>query len=233
MDTIIFDVDDTLYDQLTPFKNAFENSFKQFQDVPMEKLYVSSRKHSESLFHKSEAGEIPLIELHTYRIMAACQDFGLTIGYEEAVVFQKIYEQEQKRITLHPEIKTLLEHLTRRKKKLGILTNGPYLHQLKKIEQLGLSNWIPEDNIFISENIGIAKPDPKAFIIMEERLNLVKETTVYIGDSFENDVVGAKQVGWNCIWMNHRRKGVPDTLFTPDKVIYEPAELLEFIGEYF
>ncbi|MDF2791779.1 MAG: hypothetical protein K0S80_4881, partial [Neobacillus sp.] len=28
MDTILFDVDDTLYDQLQPFKNAFDINFK-------------------------------------------------------------------------------------------------------------------------------------------------------------------------------------------------------------
>ncbi|WP_404331755.1 HAD family hydrolase [Mesobacillus maritimus] len=232
MDTILFDVDDTLYDQLQPFKNAFKMSLSHLTNAPIEELYVSSRKHSDTLFNKSEAGTITLIELHTYRIMTACKEFGIEISYNEAIEFQKTYEEHQKKITLFPEIESLLELLNKKDKQLGILTNGPYQHQLMKIKQLGLTKWIPKENIFISSAIGSAKPDPLAFESVEKKLNLNKVKTVFIGDSFENDVIGAKQVGWNSIWMNHRKKTKPGNTFHPDKIISTPKELLDFIDGY-
>ncbi|MGF6952341.1 putative hydrolase of the HAD superfamily [Neobacillus sp. B4I6] len=232
MDTILFDVDDTLYDQLQPFKNAFQITFKHLTNVPIEKIYVASRKHSDTLFNKSEAGTISLLELHTYRIMTACKDFGVEIQYDGAVEFQKIYELEQKKITLFPEIEELLELLNKKNKQLGILTNGPHQHQLMKITQLGMTRWIPEENIFISGAIGSAKPDSQAFDIVEKNLYLNREKTVYIGDSFDNDVIGAKQVGWNSIWMNHRNKAKPISTIDPDKIISSPKELLDLIDCY-
>lgn len=232
MDTIIFDVDDTLYDQLQPFKNAFTSNFEHLTDVPVEKLYISSRKHSDSLFDKSEAGTVSLLELHTYRIMEACKEYNIEINENKAIKFQRTYEEEQKKITLFPEIEILFELLNKKGKQLGILTNGPHQHQLRKINQLGLTRWIPEENIFISGAIGCAKPTPLAFKTVEKKLLLNKNHTVYIGDSFDNDVLGAKKAGWNSIWMNHRKKDIPQSKIQPDKIINTPKELLELIDSY-
>ncbi|WP_121661841.1 HAD family hydrolase [Metabacillus litoralis] len=229
MDTIIFDVDDTLYDQLKPFKNAFTSNFKHLTDISIEKLYISSRKHSERLFDKSEAGTVSLLELHTYRIMAACKEFEIEINENEAITFQRTYEEEQKKITLYPEIERLLELLSHKGKQLGILTNGPHQHQLMKINQLGLTRWIPEEHIFISGAIGSAKPALLAFETVEKKLLLNKNHTVYIGDSFDNDVIGAKKAGWYSIWMNHRKKDIPLSSIQPDKIIHTPKELLDLM----
>jgi putative hydrolase of the HAD superfamily len=232
MDTIIFDVDDTMYDQLQPFKIAFERQFKHIKKVPIEKLYISSRKHSDTLFNESEAGTISLAELHTYRIKTACKDFGIEISDQEALEFQRAYENEQKKIVLFPEIERLFELLSKKDKQLALLTNGPYEHQRMKIDQLGLTRWVPKEHIFISGAIGSAKPAPEAFLIVEKTLRLGKEKTVYIGDSFENDVAGAKRVGWNAIWMNHRKKELPLSAIQPDKIITTPNELLELVDCY-
>lgn len=232
MDTIIFDVDDTVYDQLKPFKNAFASNFKHLSNVPINKLFISSRKHSDSLFDKSEAGTVSLLELHTYRIKAACKEFDIEINENEAITFQRTYEEEQNKITLFPEIERLLELLNKRGKQLGILTNGPHQHQLMKINQLGLTRWIPKENIFISEAIGCAKPTSLAFETVEKKLLLNKKYTVYIGDSFDNDVIGAKQAGWNSIWMNHRKRDSPQSTIQPDKYIYTQKELLDLIDSY-
>jgi putative hydrolase of the HAD superfamily len=232
METIIFDVDDTMYDQLQPFQIAFERRFAHLKNASIERLYICSRRHSDTLFNESEAGTISLSELHTYRIKAACRDFGIEINDQEAIEFQKAYENEQKKITLFPEMKKLFELLSEKGKQLALLTNGPYQHQLMKINQLGLTRWVPKEHIFISGAIGSAKPAPEAFLIVEKTLGLKKDKTVYIGDSFENDIIGAKRAGWNAIWMNHRKKELPVSAIQPDKVINAPNELLLLVDCY-
>ncbi|WP_112182440.1 MULTISPECIES: HAD family hydrolase [Paraliobacillus] len=233
MDTIIFDLDDTLYDQTLPFKKAVVKQFKQtFTDEEHTKLYIASRKYSDALFHKSITGEVTTVELQTYRITEACKEFGITISYQEAIEFQATYLAEQKKITLFKEVEELLEALFKEKKQLAVLTNGEKAHQTMKIKQLGLSKWIPEDHLFISGEIGHAKPESEVFNYIEEKLQLDKAKTIYIGDSFENDVVGAKQAGWQSIWLNHRHR-MPTTLAQPDKVIYHAKDLIEvFRNDY-
>lgn len=232
MDTIIFDVDDTVYDQTLPFKKAFKQLFEgSFTEEVLEKIYIASRKYSDELFEKERAGEVSLLELQTYRITAACEDFDIPITYDKAVKFQEVYLSEQQKIVLYDEIEELLERLHWQGKQLAVLTNGDSSHQAMKIKQLNLTRWIPEEHIFISGSLGHAKPAPEVFQIIEEKLQLDKTKTVYIGDSFENDIIGAKQAGWQAIWTNHRKREEPTSPYQADKVVDHPQELLDLFGE--
>ncbi|WP_226037436.1 HAD family hydrolase [Aquibacillus saliphilus] len=229
MDTIIFDVDDTLYDQAQSFHLTFKKLFnEQLTDEELDQLYRTSRKYSEILFDKSEAGEISQFEWQTGRIIAACEDFGIPIDIEKAVKFHEVYVFEQQNITLFDDVKQLLDKLYQDGNQLAILTNGEEDHQSKKIRQLDLAKWIPKENIFISGSIGHAKPKREVFDFIDDKLGLNGTKTVYVGDSFEKDVVGAKQVGWQAIWMNHRRRNVPNNAdFVPDEEVHSAKELLE------
>ncbi len=64
--------------------------------------------------------------------------------------------------------------------------------------------------MIISDAVGIQKPEPKIFSLMETRLNLAPESLLYIGDSFENDVIGAKAAGWSVWWFNHQNRKIPE-----------------------
>ena len=35
------------------------------------------------------------------------------------------------------------------------------------------------------------------------------DQAIYVGDSFENDVIGANQVNWPVYWFNHRQRQKP------------------------
>ena len=233
MDTIIFDVDDTLYDQAQSFHKTVRKLFQEpFSDEKIDQLYKVSRKYSEILFDQSEAGEISQFEWQTGRIMAACKDFNIPIDTEKATIFNQTYVTEQKNITLFPEVEELLNVLCKEGKQLGILTNGEEKHQAMKIEQLSLSRWIPEEMTFISGTIGHAKPKREVFDFIEQKLDLDQTKTVYIGDNFEKDIIGAKQAGWQAIWMNHRNKDLPtNATYKPDKEVHSPKELLELFAK--
>ena len=230
MDTIIFDVDDTLYDQSLSFKNTCKKMLKQsFTEAELDRLYIVSRKYSDALFDVCEAGEMTVEEMHIRRIKDAVAEFGVEMTDTEAMAFQKAYVDEQQKIVLFDEVVELLEVLRKQEKQLAVLTNGGEAHQSMKIKQLGLTRWIPEENLFISESIGYAKPSGEAFRILEQKLQLDRDKTVYIGDSFANDIVGAKQAGWNAVWMNHRRREMPVGTVVPDKVVYSAGELRDLL----
>ncbi|MBM4765474.1 HAD family hydrolase [Bacillus sp. B15-48] len=229
MDTIIFDVDDTLYDQAHSFHKTVRMLFQEpLSDEGIDELYKASRKYSEILFDQSEAGEISLFEWQTGRIIAACKDFNIPIDTEKATIFHETYAAEQKNISLFPEVEELLNVLTKEGKQLGILTNGEEKHQAMKIKQLGLSRWVSEEKIFISGTIGHAKPKREVFDFIEEKMNLDQSKTVYIGDNFEKDIIGAKQAGWQAVWMNHRKKDLPaNAIYRPDQEVHSAKELLD------
>lgn len=230
MTTIIFDVDDTLYDQALSFHTTFKKLISTtYSYDEIDQIYRSSREYSEVLFDQSERGEITVLEWQVGRITRALEDVNIPINHELALEFHNQYMNEQRHITLFPEVETLLDYLSKKDVTLAILTNGDVTHQSMKINELHLEKWFPKENIFISGAYNIAKPQPEIFHIIEEQLPCKSEETIYVGDSFEKDIIGAKQVGWQAIWMNHRRrKSDPTSQIKPDKEVTSPQELLEY-----
>ncbi|GAA5416077.1 pyrimidine 5'-nucleotidase YjjG [Paraliobacillus ryukyuensis] len=227
--TIIFDVDDTLYDQSRPFKIAAQAFFdRTFTEEELHELYISSRKFSDELFHQSTTGEVSVEDLQVYRITEAAKTFEITLNRQEALHFQADYLAELKKMTLFEEVEQLLTLLHQQDDiQLAVLTNGEKEHQAMKIDKLRLDRWIPDNHLFISGALGVAKPDKRVFEIIEVQLGLDKENTIYIGDSFDHDIVGAKQVGWKAIWMNHRKRTAPRKDLAPDYEVQHPKALLD------
>lgn len=231
MCAFLFDVDDTIYDQMWPFRKAFDTHFKKYNSIPLEKLFQYSRKYSDEVFELTENGELPLREMHVYRITKAFEIYNVEIEKEEALNFQHTYEKLQKEIQLVPDVEKTFWYCKKNNIKIGIITNGPEWHQQNKINQLGLSRWIPSENIFISSREKVAKPDKRIFDIAKNRMDLVDEQIYFIGDSFANDVIGAKNAGWKSIWINRRNKKLPDNFIRPDYIIEKNGLLSKLVME--
>lgn len=234
MKTVVFDVDDTLYDQIEPFRKAIEVSFSSNVlikgDISLEKLYKKFRFFSDLVFPKTVDGSLSLNDMRVFRITEAFKYFDYKITLEEAEMFQKKYQLYQGEIELLEEMRELLTQLSEQDIQLGILTNGPTNHQKSKIKQLGIETFIPEANRFISEEVGIAKPNIAVFKLIEENLSVTANELIYIGDSYENDVIGAKNAGWKCVWLNKYQKELTSEDILPDKELRNCRELSQVLS---
>jgi putative hydrolase of the HAD superfamily len=89
--------------------------------------------------------------------------------------------------------------------RLGLLTNGPADIQRWKLQRIGLADCF--DQVVISGETGIGKPDPRAFLLVTERLGVEASDAIMVGDSWERDVVGASRAGMPALWLS--RGSVP------------------------
>lgn len=71
------------------------------------------------------------------------------------------------------------------------------------IGKLGLTSFF--DEIVISADIGVMKPEPSAYLAAVEGLGAPAEQTIFIDDSFIN-IIGAQRVGLQTIHYNSRLK---------------------------
>ena len=62
-------------------------------------------------------------------------------------------------------------------------------------------------------------------------MQLKPEETWFIGDTFEVDVVGAKNAGWHVIWFNHRKRPMPEGNIVPDIEVQTAKELKKALQE--
>lgn len=207
---VVFDVDDTIYDQQEPFRRSIHQLFPLVIEEDMAPLYIRFRHHSDTTFEKTITGEWTLAYMRCFRIKASLSDLDYPdITDEAALAFQQVYEQALDEIVMHPEVERTLDYLKVQNIPLGLITNGPTDHQYKKIKQLNLEKWVPSERIIISQAAGYQKPDPRIFELAENLFNFEPTTTLYVGDSFENDVVGAKSRDWHALWFNHRERQLP------------------------
>ena len=227
---LVFDVDDTLYEQIVPFKNAYKNLFDM--DIDMEQFYLLSRHYSDVKFEASRNGDMTMDEYHIYRIQEAAKDLGVFLTGEQALSMQREYKKNQQKLQMSNITKSILELAKENNVKLGIITNGPSEHQWSKITALGVESWINRENIIVSGDYGINKPDDRIFEIMKEKLQLPNDSLYYIGDSIENDVVGANNAGWKSIWINRYKQKLPKEVDIY-KIVENNNELFEIIQKIF
>ena len=150
---ILFDVDDTLYDQTVPFMEAYAEYFGEKPEVPAEVIYPVTRKYSDAVYSQAMAGEMTMEEMYIYRMQKAFEEFGIRITDQEALDFQKIYADRQHHIHMSPLMQDILAFCSGRAD-LGIITNGPSEHQWDKVRSLQAEKWIPHENIFVSADVG-------------------------------------------------------------------------------
>ena len=227
---LVFDVDDTLYEQIVPFKNAYKSLFDM--DIDMEQFYLLSRHYSDVKFEASRNGEMTMDEYHIYRIQEAAKDLGVCLTAEQALSMQKEYKKNQQKLQMSNITISILELAKENDVKLGIITNGPSEHQWAKIKALGVEKWIAKENIIVSGDYGINKPDVRIFEIMQEKLQLPNASLYYIGDSIENDIVEANNAGWKSIWIN-RYKQKSSKEVDIYKIAENNNELFEIIEKIF
>ncbi|HFI0291705.1 TPA: HAD family hydrolase [Streptococcus suis] len=227
---IYFDIDDTLYNQIEPFRKAFEKNF-WFLDIDIEDVFKTSRKLSDEVFEKSETGILSMDEMQIYRIKNALQLHGIQISNNDALQFQKDYSNFQNDIELSRNIEGLFEFLTSNDVIIGIISNGPSKHQWSKISNLNLERWIPKERMIISSDVGFAKPNKKIFDLAQCIVSSSDHDFYYVGDSFLNDIIGAKQAGWHSIWYNHRKRIADNESVASDFVVENEEELIHLLKE--
>ena len=106
------------------------------------------------------------------------------------------------------EMRMTLDFLKEKNVRMGIITNGPTEHQLKKVKKLGLYDYVDPKHVIVSQATGFQKPEKEIFNLAAEQFDMNPSTTLYVGDSYDNDVMGAFNSGWHSMWFNHRGRSL-------------------------
>ena len=94
----------------------------------------------------------------------------------------------------------VLDNLHQEGTMLALLSNAGNEHNVNRlIEKANIEHYF--DIILISARVGMRKPDQSLFREIVERWNIAAEQIVMIGDSLEQDILGAKRVGMHTIWL--------------------------------
>lgn len=197
---ILWDVDGTLLNFRKPERYGIRKCFSLFglgdcSDAMLERYSAINKKYWEKL----ERGEITKKDVLHDRF----QEFF----EEEKIDFDRIDEfNVQYQISLGDKIfyNDDSYHLVKELKsvvKQYAVSNGTLFAQERKLKKSGFNQLL--DGIFISEQVGIEKPDRRFFdAVWNEIGDYKKEEVVIVGDSLTSDMQGGVNTGIQCCWYN-------------------------------
>ncbi|WP_280768442.1 HAD family hydrolase [Salipaludibacillus daqingensis] len=212
---IMFDLDNTLFSHENAFKKAISECFHIYQQhyVPKEnqknerQFFPIFKHYSDYYWGKFESGESTGDEYRRDRFNETMKELELPFSNEIADMFHKQYYQIVDEYSVPFEgVHEFLQTINDFQLKTAVVTNGTKDTQYKKIEKIGVNKWIQPDQIYVSEEVGFAKPNKEIFRLVEKEQKLSSKDILFIGDSWKHDVVGALNAGWEAIFLNTRQE---------------------------
>jgi len=128
-----------------------------------------------------------------------------------------------------PGAESLLKSL-KGKVKLGIITNGFTALQQIRLERTGFRDYF--DLLVISEQVGVAKPDPRIFdFALGQAQNPDRARVLMVGDTAESDILGGINSGLSTCWLNAHARVLPEGI-NPTWTVTSLTELEQLLCKH-
>lgn len=218
---ISFDGDQTLWDFRKVMRHSLHHTLKELEQMdPQAAAMLDIDKMIEIRNRVAEELKGRVTNLEAVRLEAFRQTLAETGRPDDTLAshLNEIYLKHRfEDIELYKDVLPVLQKL-KGKYTLGLLSNGNSYP-----EHCGLEDIF--QFVVFSQDYGIEKPDPKLYQIAIEKAGYSREEVLHVGDSLQNDVIGANNAGIKCVWLNRER--VENT--SGSKIDYEIHSLLELL----
>lgn len=172
---IVFDLDDTMYNEISYLRSAYQEIAKKVDANKWEMLYAK-------MFSLYRCGE------NVFQYISE----QYSINGQELI---SLYRNHMPNIEPFKGVSTLLEEIKKADGKIGLITDGRSRTQRNKLEALGLINYL--DEIIISEEIGSEKPNEANYKAIEKEFPDC--IYYYVADNIRKDFIAPNRLGWESI----------------------------------
>lgn len=225
---VFFDLDNTLFNQskahktaISQMKEEFKFLFDNIEENRLMEVFNGAEERAIEEFRKGK----PLVTIRLNRTKEFLESLDLDVEYADEFN-ERFYE-------LYPTFDMEIEGAKQLVRdcsgnySLGVISNGSKGVQCKKLRALGIEDYF--ENILLSEEIGIRKPDPGIFLEAIKEMGGNTEECLMVGDSYHSDIVGAKEAGMKACWFNPSNNSYPEEEIVPDFVVESLDEVFEIL----
>lgn len=196
---VLFDLDDTLFDQKAWIADKLVLTFEALSA----KLGVARETFLEAGFTLVEHGQ------KKYLLDEVIAALGLdpTLRTELIDTYRAARPAQA---VIYPDVRSALETLRSMGLALGLLTDNPPDSQRQKLEVSGLAQHV--DQVAFSREIGKEKPDADTYRAACRLLGFQPAQTCMVGDDYLRDVLGAHRAGLSASFLVRRAGSLSNAL---------------------
>lgn len=197
---LLFDADNTLLDFDAAEKSALTDTLNECPLGFSEQTHKRYHDINKEEWEKLERKETTVDALRINRFVRLLCEFGYS--EEDGTAAAKIYAKKLCNYApMMPGAEEVLGKLSA-DYDVYIVTNGISVTQRSRFAIAGLGRYAK--HIFISEEIGAAKPDKRFFdAVIAEIDDSDLSNYLVIGDSLTSDITGAYNYGIDSVWLNY------------------------------
>lgn len=223
---IFFDADDTLFDYPRAERTALAACRDAFGiDVPPQALLDAYRRHNADLWREFERGQTDQGRLRVERFRRVAAELGLAgLPLERISAFY--LDALSRQHALLPGALGAVRALAR-VFPLALITNGIAAVQRRRLAASPVTPYFRA--IVISEEAGVAKPDPAIFAPALRAIGVAAGEVLYVGDSVSSDMAAARNAGMDFCWLERRGAAAPDG-YAPALIVSSVRELPGRLG---
>lgn len=218
----LLDADETVLDFIRSSKQSFQAAMDELGETQAAERYDDFKVINDGLWREYERGEICKKDLMTARFS---RFFARLHSGADAIEANRLYFTKLCRTGyLLSGASEFMQELKQRGR-LYLITNGTPAAQYGRLESLGLTGFF--DGVFVSDEIGYAKPDVHFFEFVLAAAGVKKQDCLVIGDSLTSDIKGANASGIESIWYNPKGKAAFGA--RPDHIADSYLGILEIV----
>lgn len=230
---VLFDIDDTLFSTTRFAKVARTNAVRAMVQAGLDVAEdVVLRELDEVLAEFSSNYDHHFDQLLKRLRPKALQNVNPALIVAAGVA--AYHDTKFRELKPFPDVIPLLSALRTAGLVTGILTHGWTTKQAEKIVRLGLLPHLDRRAVFISDQLGVSKPNPKIYALALRDLGLRPEEAMYVGDSPSHDITPPKSLGMKAVWARRASRFQPGPLDTPpDHEVQDFASLQTILREQY
>lgn len=127
--------------------------------------------------------------------------------------------ERHENFSLYEDALPVLDELRRHALKIGLISNGQ-----RDLDEFATHHGLEVDAIVGSRSHGRVKPHPSIFVAALQALDVSPDEVAMVGDSYEDDIEGARALGIRAILLDRDGK-LPDAVDRIDTLLALPAAL--------
>lgn len=230
---IFFDIDDTLYSTYEFSEMARENAIKAMISAGLRMSKEELRQELDEIVHEFSSNYEHHFDKLLMRIPRRFYK-GINAAVLIAAGVVAYHDTKFRHLNAYEDALEVLKLLYNSDLILGIITAGITIKQSEKLIRLKVMPYLTPSAIFISDQIGISKPNVKLYQRACSDLNIRPSESMYIGDNPRNDIDPPNQIGMVTV-RNCRSSRYLDqqSQTEPDYEIHNFWDLLDILREDF